>query len=186
MRLNYGYNSSQSPMTALRKALGIALLSGALLVCSGCKKSPTNAAFRVERPTIIVLCHPDSEAADALITAAIFIQGNTEEMRVFGLDISFDPQMLHFEEVRNGTLTGGWTAVDGNEVSPGSLKVGGFMGAGNPIPPASGGTVAEIRFKVAGGDSGSGQQSQVCARQYTDDLSDFLPESACAAFTLKK
>jgi hypothetical protein len=173
-------------MTALKRALGMVLLPGIILVCSACKKSPTNAPLEVEQPTIIVLCHPDSEAADALITAAVFIKGNTREMRVFGLDISFDPQMLHFEEVRKGTLTGGWAAVDGNEVSPGSLKVGGFMGAGNPIPAASGGTVAEIRFKVGGSNYGNGQQSQVCARQYTDDLSDFLPDSACTAFTLKK
>jgi hypothetical protein len=173
-------------MTVLKKAFGTALLSGILLVSSACKKTPTNTAFEAEEPTIIVLCHPDSETTDALITAAIFVQGNAKEMRVFGLDISFDPQMLHFEEVRNGTLTGGWTAVDGNEVSPGSLKVGGFMGAGNPIPVESGGTVAEIRFKVAGGDYGSGQQSQVCALQYTDDLSDFRPDSACANFILKK
>jgi hypothetical protein len=173
-------------MTVLKKALGLALLPGVLLVYSGCKKIPTNATLELEQPTIIVLCRPDSEATDALITAAVFIAGNTKEMRVFGLDISFDRQMLHFEEVRNGTLTGGWTAVDGNEVSPGSLKVGGFMGSGNPIPTASGGTLAEIRFKVTGADYGSGQQSQVCARQYTDDLSDFQPESACATFTLIK
>lgn len=173
-------------MTVLKKALGTALLPWVLLVFSGCKKTPTNATLEVEQPTIIVLCHPDSEAADALITAAVFIKGYKKEMRVFGLEISFDAKMLHFEEVRKGTLTEGWAAVDGNEVSPGSLKVGGFLGAGTPIPAASQGTLAEIKFKVTGSEYGNGQQSQVCARQYTDDLSDFQPESACAVFTLKK
>jgi hypothetical protein len=173
-------------MAALKKTSGTAFLLGMLILHPACNKAPTNAALEVGQPTIIVLCRPDAEAAGTLITAAVFIMGNTSELRVFGLDVSFDGKMLQFQEVRSGTLTGSWAAVDGNEVGPGSLKVGGFLGAGTPVAAASQGTLAEISFRVTGSEYGNGQQSQVCARQYTDDLWDFQPDSACALFTLKK
>ncbi|HUU37468.1 MAG TPA: cohesin domain-containing protein [Candidatus Desulfaltia sp.] len=173
-------------MTFLKHALTIGLLTILLFLVAGCKKNPTTTSIEVTQPIIDVVCEPSSGAADTTITVSILIAGNTKEMRVFGLDVNFDAKMLQSQEVHIGTLTGSWAAVNGNEVSPGSLKVGGFFGAGTPIPAASQGTLAEIKFKVTGSEYGNGQQSQVCARQYTDDLSDFQPESACAVFTLKK
>jgi hypothetical protein len=173
-------------MTFLKHALAIGILSLLLVLFGGCKKSPTTTSIEGTQPLIDVICEPSSGAADTNITVTISIAGNTEEMRVFGLDMSFDPKMLSFQEVQSGNLTGSWAAVDGNEVSPGSLKVGGFLGAGTPIAKASQGTLAVIKFKVTGNEYGNGQQSQVCTRQYTDDLTGFKPDSACASFTLQK
>jgi hypothetical protein len=173
-------------MTLLRHARAIGLLTTLLLLFAGCKKNPTTTSIDVTQPVIDIVCEPSSGAADATITVTILIAANTKEMRVFGLDVSFDPKMLQFQEVQSGTLTGSWAAVDGNEVSPGSLKVGGFLGAGTPIPAASQGSLAVIKFKVTGNEYGNGQQSQVCAQQYTDDLTGFNPDSACASFTLQK
>lgn len=153
---------------------------------SGCKKSPTDATPDVDEPTIVLTCNPNTAAKDEIVSASVFIKRNKKEIRVFGLDVSFDARMFQFQEVRPGTLTGGWAAVDGNEVGPGSLAVGGFLGGGTPIPIASEGTLAEIRFRVTGGDFSNGQQSQICVKQYTDDLSEFKPSSACSSFTLKK
>jgi hypothetical protein len=173
-------------MTFLKHALAIGLLATFLFLFGGCKKSPTTTTIEVTQPVIEVVCEPSSGAADTAVTVAILIAGNTTEMRVFGLDVSFDPKMLQFQEVQSGTLTGSWAAVDGNEVNPGSLKVGGFLGAGTPVPAASQGSLAVIKFKVTGNEYGNGQQSQVCAQQYTDDLTGFKPDSACASFTLQK
>ncbi|MFZ2055544.1 MAG: cohesin domain-containing protein [Candidatus Aminicenantales bacterium] len=173
-------------MTVLKSALATGLLCFSLLLFPGCKKNPTTTSIEVTQPVIDVVCKPSSGAADTTITVTILITGNTKEMRIFGLDVSFDTKMLQFLEVQSGTLTGTWAAVDGNEVSPGSLKVGGFLGAGSPIPAASQGTLAEITFKVTGSEYGDGQQSQVCTQQYTDDLTGFKPDSACASFTLRK
>jgi hypothetical protein len=161
-------------------------IMGLLICVSGCKKSPTDAAPDVNEPTIALVCDPTSAAKDAVVSASVLIKGNSKEIRVFGLDVTFDTRMFQFQEVRRGTLTSGWAEVAGNEVGPGNLRVGGFVGSGTPIRVSSEGTLTDIVFKVTGGDYGNGQQSQICIKQYTDDLSSFKPISACATFTLKK
>lgn len=173
-------------MTILKTAFGMVFLSCLLIGPSGCKKGPATATFEVDEPTIVLVCNPISAAGDAVVSVSVFIKANEKEVRVFGLDVTFDPRMFQFQEVLKGTLTGGWAAVDGNEVGTGSLRVGGFLGEGTAIPVASQGSLAEIRFRVTGTDYGNGQQSQLCVKQYTDDLLDFKPDSACATFTLIK
>jgi len=173
-------------MNVIKAAVNTLLLSCLLIGPFGCKKNPITAAFEVDEPTIVLVCNPLSAGSDATVSASVFIKANNNEIRVFGLDAIFDSQMFQFQEVRNGTLTGGWAAVDGNEIGPGSLKVGGFLGGGTAIPIASEGTLAEIRFKVTGTDYGNGQISQVCVKHYTDDLVGFKPDSACFTFTLTK
>ncbi len=173
-------------MTAKKSALAVGLVPFLLLPFSGCKKSPTTPSIETEKPTIEVLCEPSSGGGNSTVTVKIAIAGNTKEMRVFGLDLSFDVKMFQFQGVQGGSLTGSWAAVDGNEINPGSLKVGGFVGGGTPISEASRGTLAEIKFKVTGSEYGNGQQSQLCTQQYTDDLTEFQPGTACASFTLQK
>jgi len=150
-----------------------------------CKKNPTSVPLEVDEPTILFVGNPASGAAGSLVRASLVIAANQEEIRVFGLDVTFDERMLEFQGVEPGSLTGGWAAVDGNRVGSGSLKVGGFLGGGSAIPRASEGSLAEITFKVTGTGLGGGQQSQVCAMQYTDDLAQFRPGTACFSFTLK-
>jgi hypothetical protein len=172
-------------MNVRRVLSSIALVSGLVTGFSACKKTPTSTAFEVDEPTILFIGNPDSAPAGTLVRASLFIAANEEEIRVFGLDVTFDSRMLEFQDVEPGTLTGGWAAVDGNEVGSGSLRVGGFLGGGSAIPRASEGTLVEINFKVTGSGLASGQQSQVCAKQYTDDLAAFRPETACFTFMLK-
>ena len=166
----------------LRAFLIFCLLTGFI----DCKKSPTEAPIDVEKPTISLTCSPITAAPNEVVSLSVLIKSNTKELRVFGLEVAFDSRMFQFQEVRKGTLTAGWTAVDGNEVGSGSLRVGGFSGGGAAIPVRSEGALAEIRLKVTGGDYGNGQQTQVCIKQYTDDLAGFQPASACSTFTLKK
>jgi hypothetical protein len=171
----------------IRKALSATtLISGLWTGFSACKKTPTNAAFEADEPTIVLVCSPAAAAGGSIVRASIFITANQEEIRVFGMDVTFDSRMFEFQDVQPGTLTGGWAAVDGNQVGTGSLKVGGFLGGGNAIPKGSEGTLAEINFKVTGTELDDGQQSQVCVKQYTDDLTEFKPATACSTFTLKK
>ena len=173
-------------MNMIKAAVILLLFSCLLLGPSGCKKNPIEAEFEVDGPTLVLVCNPLSAGSEATVSASVFIKANTHEMREFGLDVTFDPRMFQFQEVRNGTLTGGWAAVDGNEIGQGNLKVGGFVGGGTAIPVSSEGTLAEIRFKVTGTDYGNGQTSQVCGKHYTDDLIEFKPDSACITFTLIK
>ncbi|MBN2408937.1 MAG: hypothetical protein JXE07_04295 [Candidatus Aminicenantes bacterium] len=173
-------------MVIPRAALTTFLFFFLLLFIPACKKNPTTTSIEPSQPTIDILCEPASGTLDTTVTVTIVIAGNSKEMRVFGLDMSFNGKMLQFQEVRSGALTESWAAVDGNEVSPGSLKVGGFVGAGTPIAAASQGALAEIKFKVTGNEYGNGEQSQICAQQYTDDLAGFTPVSVCVTFTLQK
>lgn len=173
-------------MIIWKAVLRALLISCFLTGFSGCGKSPTEAPIDVEQPTISLTCSPASSGPNEVISVSVLIKDNTKELRVFGLDVAFDSRMFQFQEVRKGTLTGGWAAVDGNAVGPGSLRIGGFAGGGSAIPVKSEGSLAEIRLKVTGGDYGNGQQSQVCVKQYTDDLAGFQPTSACSTFTLKK
>jgi Cohesin domain len=171
----------------IRKVLSaISLISGLLTGFYACKKNPTNASLEIDEPTVILVCSPASAASGSLIQVSVFITANQEEIRVFGLDMAFDSRMFEFQNVKTGSLTASWAAVDGNQVGAGSLKVGGFQGGGSAIPKASEGTLAEVTFKVTGTELADGQQSQVCVKQYTDDLAEFSPATACSTFTLKK
>jgi len=133
-----------------------------------------------------VSCNPSSAGPDTIITVFVSIKGNSDEIRVFGFEATFDTKMFQFQKLSKGSLTGDWAAVDGNEASPGELRGGGFTGGGTPIAKNSSGTLADLKFRVTGQAYGSGQQSQICIKNYTDDISAFKPESACATFTLKK
>ncbi len=105
---------------------------------------------------------------------------------LFKPDGTFDTQMFQFQGVEKGSLTRSWEAIDGNEASPGELKVGGFVGSGTPIAKNSSGAIVALKFKVTGQAYGNGKQSQICIRAYTDDISGFAPSPACTTFTLKK
>jgi hypothetical protein len=172
----------------LRNKFALAgLLFSLLFLAGGCKKTPTTATIDdTGNQAIAVTCNPNSAGPDVVITVSVSIQGNAAEVRVFGLDASFDAKMFQFQGVSSGTLTGDWAAVDGNEISPGELKVGGFVGGGTAIPKDSNGTLADLKFKVTGQSYGDGKQVQICIRQYTDDISGFTPEPGCTTFTLKK
>jgi hypothetical protein len=170
-----------------RKAVLPGILTLALLATlPGCKKSPTESSPDNLPPTISLVLNPTTGSKDQVVTVAVLIKGNSKEIRVFGLDVTFDSRMLDFQEARKATLTGGWAEVAGNEVSPGNMRLGGFTGGGPAIPVRSEGTLAELVFKVTGEEYPNGQQSQVCVLHYTDDLSGFTPASACGTFTLKK
>jgi len=153
----------------------------------GCKKTPTtNTIDPPSQQSITITCSPNSGGPDTIITIAALIAKNSQEIRVFGFDGTFDTKMFQFQRVVKGSLTGNWAAVDGNEASPGELKVGGFVGSGTPVATNSSGTLVEIKFKVTGQTYGNDQQSQICIRAYTDDISAFTPNPACTTFTLKK
>lgn len=174
-------------MLLKRKFVLAGLLFSLLFLAGGCKKTPTTATIDdTGNQAIEVSCDPNSAGADVVITVPVSIRGNAAEVRVFGLDASFDAKMLQFQGVSSGSLTGDWAAVDGNETSPGELKVGGFVGGGTAIPKNSNGTLADLKFKVTGQSYSDGKQIQICIRQYTDDIAAFTPQPACTTFTLKK
>ena len=174
------------PSRKFYPAAGLLLLV-LLLWPGGCKKTLTTAI--IDGPgqeAIGVTLNPSSAGPDTVITVSAAIQGNSQEIRVFGLEMTFDTKMLQFQGLSKGSLTGGWETVDGNEISPGQLRVGGFAGGGASIAKDSKGPLVDLQFKVTGQAYGNGQQVQVCITNYSDDISALKPDPACAAFTLKK
>lgn len=154
-----------------------------------CKKSSTAPEVEVpeqEQTSITIVCSPSSGGTDTNFTAAISISNADREIKVFGLEVTFDADKLEFRRIEEGNLTESWAAVDGNEISRGTLRVGGFMGSGNPILQGTTGNIAEVKLKVIGTSFSDGQQSQICIEKYTDDIADLTPHPSCANFTLKK
>jgi hypothetical protein len=100
--------------------------------------------------------------------------------------VKFDSDKFRFRRIDEGDLTKSWAAVDGNEISSGTLRVGGFMGSGDPIAQGTTGNIAEVKFKVIGSNFNNGQQSQICIESYTDDITDLIPQPSCTNFTLTK
>ena len=154
-----------------------------------CKKSSTAPEVEVpeqEQTSITIACNPSSGGKDTNITVSISINNADKEIKVFGLEVKFDADKFQFRRIEEGNLTESWAAVDGNEISRGTLRVGGFMGSGNPIAQGTTGNIAEVKLKVIGSNFNDGQQSQICIENYTDDIADLTPHPSCTNFTLRK
>ena len=154
-----------------------------------CKKSSTAPEVEVpeqEQTSITIVGSPSSGGTDTNFTIVISINNADREIKVFGLEVTFDADKFQFRRIEEGNLTESWAAVDGNEISSGTLRVGGFMGSGNPIAQGTTGNIAEVKLKVIGSNFNDGQQSQICIENYTDDIADLTPHPSCTNFTLRK
>jgi hypothetical protein len=181
-----GYNTVGQEMTSKDLLTKASIVLLAFLLPLGCKKTPTTAVIDVPGQRIAVSCNPDAAGADTIVTVTVAIKENEQEIRVFGLEATFDTQMFQFQEVAKNGLTADWAAVDGNEISQGKLRVGGFVGGGTSIAKNSTGSLVDLKFKVTGQSYGNGQQSQICINQYSDDIASYQPNPACTTFSLKK
>jgi hypothetical protein len=154
-----------------------------------CKKTSTAPEVNPpvqEQTSITLACNPDSGGTDTNFTVTISINNSDREIKVFGLEVKFDADLFQFRRVEEGNLTETWTAVDGNEIKRGTLRLGGFTGSGTPIAQGSTGPLAEVKFKVSGSNFSDGQQSQIRIENYTDDIADMTPLPSAATFTLRK
>lgn len=152
-----------------------------------CKKTSTAPEVEPpEQPSITIVCNPNSGGTNTDLTVLISISNTSQEIKVFGLEMTFDNNNFQFRRAGAGNLTINWAAVDGNEISDGILRVGGFMGSGTPISQGTTGNIAEVKFKVSGSSFNDGQQSQICIKNYTDDISSLTPVPSCTNFTLRK
>jgi len=139
-----------------------------------------------EYDKISIYCDPNTGGLNATIKVPITIVCNSKEIKAFGLELSYDSSFLQFLGVNKGNLTGGWASVDGNEISSGTVRIGGFAGSGRAIPSSSSGTIVEVSFKVICNNCSDGQQTQICISNYTDDISIMKPSITCATFSYKK
>jgi hypothetical protein len=115
------------------------------------------------------------------VTFEVRIVGNTSLIDAFGLDLTFDPNMFFYLSTSSGNLTGSWGAVDGNVVSPGRVRIGGWGGA-NAIPIGSTGSIVKITLRVNCGSCTGGESSQICIGDFTDDIVSMQLVGACLNF----
>jgi hypothetical protein len=136
--------------------------------------------------TIWISVSPRSAAKDTIVSIPVGISGNQNEIQVFGLDLHFDTNMFQYHSCDKGSLTGSWAAVNGNEISAGVVRCGGFAGSASPISIGSQGTIAVIKLRVTGDSYPNGQQSQLEITNYADHIAGMSPNPARTTFTLQK
>jgi hypothetical protein len=137
---------------------------------------------------ISISCVPNSGSTGNTIDVRISILGNTNPIKAFGMDITYDKTMFAFVGVYKGSLTGSWGFVTGSETGTGA-RIGGFVGDPNlAIPAGSTGTIAILRLQVTCAACVDGQQSQICmvGSSFTDDIIGMILAPGCATFTYLK
>ena len=133
--------------------------------------------------SISLLPNPSSGSTNTIVNVSISVDNNEQVITAFGLDIAYNNTMLQYQSFTRVNLTSDWFAVDGNEISPGNVRAGGFAGAGSPVPLNSTGSIAIASFNVTCLGCSSGQQSQICIHSYVDHIENMTPEPSCTQFT---
>ncbi len=86
-------------------------------------------------------------------------------VRAFGAELSYPSDMLSFVSVHPSDLAASWEFIDGMEIQPGLLIVGGFDGEG--VRTKSPGGLMEALFRVNDGAEGG---AEFTVRNFVDDL----------------
>ena len=134
---------------------------------------------------ISVSCSPKSGGTGTIVSVPVTIKGNLNEISVFGFDLTFNANIFAFQSVETGSLTNAWAAVDGNEITAGTLKIGGFSGSSAAVPTGSTGTICVVKLRVISTAS-SNRDTQLAISNYIDHLIGMVPSTAKATFTYLK
>lgn len=135
---------------------------------------------------ISISCEPRSGETETTVTITVAINGNINEIRAFGLGLTYDSTMFEYQSVSKGDLTADWGVVDGNETTPGTVIVGVLAAQADPISPGGVGSIVNVTLKVTCNGCSNGQQSQICIQNYTDGIAGMIPHPACAIFTYRE
>lgn len=135
---------------------------------------------------ISISCDPRSGKTETIVTIPVVINGNINEIRAFGLELTYDATMFVYQKVSKGDLTADWGVVDGNEISSGTVRIGVLAAQGDPILAGGVGSIVKVTLKVTCTGCINGQQSQICIQNYTDGIAGMTPQPSCAIFTYRK
>ena len=137
--------------------------------------------------TVAIQLSPSTATSGDEIEVQVNITGNQCEISSFGFDLLFDTGMFTYVGLEGqSTLTADWSMLDGNEINPGQVRIGGYSGTGTNVPTGQNGTLIKIKLEVSGqcGTYPDGQQSTITLDSYFDDLTAYLPQSVQDTFTL--
>ncbi|MDK2973543.1 MAG: hypothetical protein PWP23_3298 [Candidatus Sumerlaeota bacterium] len=96
----------------------------------------------------------------AVVTVSV---AGVTDMDAFGFDLSYDSSCADYVSTSSATATSGWT-VGGNEISTGTIRVGGFKGGGTAVNGSA--EVLQLTFDCGG----SPCTSALTATGLVDDL----------------
>jgi hypothetical protein len=125
------------------------------------------------------------QVQDNMVQVQIKITENLSAISSFGLDLTYDNTFFSYNGISKGSLVSDWALVDANEITPGTIRIGGYSGEGTTIPACSTGFIALLDFAIIYSSSSSGDTSQVCLSNYVDDISSLTPQPYCADFTFE-
>jgi hypothetical protein len=135
---------------------------------------------------ISISCDPRSGETGTTITIPVAINGNINEIRAFGLELTYDTSMFEYQNVSKGDLTADWGVADGYEISSGTVRIGVLAAQADPISAGGVGSIVKVTLKVTCSACINGQQSQICIQNYTDDIAGMTPQPTFAIFTYRK
>jgi len=135
---------------------------------------------------ISISCDPRSGETGTTVTIPVVINGNINEIRAFGLELTYDTTMFEYQNVSKGDLTADWGVVDGNEISSGTVIIGVLAAQADSISAGGVGSIVNVTLKVTCSGCINGQQSQICIQNYTDGIAGMTPQPSCAIFTYRK
>jgi len=166
----------------------VLLISCFICLLMNCKKQSTtpNKPSPQNENKLSVSCSPSSGGTGTVLDITISCVENSKEIKTFGLEMTYDPAIFQYESTGKGGLTGSWASVDGNEISPGKLIIGGFAGSGNPVVAGSSGSLAIVKIKVIYSGSDSGFTRQISIDKYLDDIAGMSPSPTSTTFTFIK
>jgi len=124
-----------------------------------------------------------SGSTGTLVTFYVSINGNINEIKAVGLELTFDTTLFEYQSTSKGEKTEDWEYVDGFEVSSGIIRIGGFAGAADSVPVGSVGSIVKVTLEVTCTGCNDGLQSQVCIQNWIDDLAGMVSSPACITFT---
>jgi len=130
---------------------------------------------------------PATATTNNVITVNVNLSGNTCAMSSFGFDLYYDDAMFTYQGIEaDGTMISDWSMLDGNEINPGQVRIGGYSGMGTEISDSQSGCLIKVNFLVAAqcGSYSDGDQGVFSINSYFDDLVFYAPVPAQTTFTL--
>lgn len=106
--------------------------------------------------------------SDSLMRIPVFIN-DAGDLRSFGFEFAYATDLMTFQGVRRTDMTVGFTALAGNEVEKGRVRVGGY---GGEIANKQGmGVLVDLLFSIRGSRAGD-----ITLLRLDDDLRKFRIE----------
>lgn len=125
---------------------------------------------------------PGTAGTGQTVAMPILIRGESlREIDAWGFDLTFDAAYFSYVGIDKGELTQQWDMIGANEITPGTLRIGGIRGAGPMTVGDVIGDIVILRFTV----NGTAATSPLCLTNMVDDFAPYATAPPCADFNLE-